>query len=198
MTGEDTRQRILEATIEVIEHHGEPAVRVTDVAHRAGVTQGMVTYHFGTRTNLVTEAQRTRYISAMVDDIEVSVAALDDATTVDGLMALGRAMTATILSPERVARRRSRLNALGYAAGDPATWATFRSSTTELVDRWAAFVQMVADRGLLRRGVEPRAAATMITAYTLGLVLAELDERAPSTADLAEVINGFARSLLAD
>ena len=42
----------------------------------AGVTQGMVTYHFGTRTNLVAEAQRFRFTSTILEDVEASQAVL--------------------------------------------------------------------------------------------------------------------------
>ncbi|MEY4605822.1 MAG: HTH-type transcriptional regulator BetI [Actinomycetota bacterium] len=198
MTGEDTKQRILEAAIEVIGEQGEAAVRVVDVAHRAGVTQGMVTYHFGTRTNLVIEAQRQRYIATVLDDIGISMAALDSAVTIDSLMILARQMTDVILSPERNEVRRDRLNALGYAAGHALAWDRFRSASTELLDRWSTFFVRIAEHGLLRDGVTPRAAATMITAYSFGLVVTELDDRAPSRAELAEVINGFVRSMLID
>ncbi|MFM8310878.1 MAG: TetR family transcriptional regulator, partial [Ilumatobacteraceae bacterium] len=45
MASDDTRRRILDAAIEVIGAEGEDKLRVADVARRAGVTQGMVTYH---------------------------------------------------------------------------------------------------------------------------------------------------------
>jgi len=44
-----SRQRILEATIEAIDRGGETSVRIIEVSEAAGVTQGLVTYHFRTR-----------------------------------------------------------------------------------------------------------------------------------------------------
>lgn len=198
MGADDTRRRILEAAIEVIDGHGEEAVRVIDVAQRAGVSQGMVTYHFGTRHNLVLEAQRERYSVALLGDADATLASLEHITDVESVLAVGRQLTAALLSPERIVRRRARLNALGYAAGDATAWESIRDSTTDAIDRLTAFFEVLRGRGLLREGVDARSAATMVAAYSFGLVMSDLDNRPPDSAHLANVIDRFQRSLLAD
>jgi AcrR family transcriptional regulator len=195
---EATRQRILDATIEVIQTDGEAAVRVVEVAHRAGVSQGMVTYYFGTRTNLVAEAQHERFLTALLDDIGFAVEAVDHVATVDELRALADQMTSMVLAPERDDRRRERLNSLGYAAGNPETWKTLRAALTASYDKWEDFFRKIADRGWLQPGLAPRAAATMISAYSFGLVVSQLDDRRPTTDELATVIGRFVRSLIVD
>lgn len=198
MGADDTRRRILEAAIEVIDGQGEEAVRVIDVAQRAGVSQGMVTYHFGTRHNLVLEAQRERYAVALLGDADATLASLEHITDVESVLAVGRQLTAALLSPERIVRRRARLNALGYAAGDTTAWESIRDSTTDAIDRLTAFFEVLRGRGLLREGIDPRSAATMVAAYSFGLVMSDLDNRPPDSAHLANVIDRFQRSLLDD
>jgi AcrR family transcriptional regulator len=93
-----TRRRILDETIKVIEADGDPAVRVAMVAHAAGVTQGMVTYHFRTRSRLIAEAHAERFSATMTDDISLAVQAMETVTTREQAMALVGNLTASVLS----------------------------------------------------------------------------------------------------
>lgn len=169
-----------------------------DVAKRAGVTQGMVTYHFGTRTNLVIEAQSERFRATLLDDAKLIAAGLETARDLDALMEIGRRMAGVLLSDERNAQRRSRLNALGYVAGHNEDFTTLRTAVTQAADANEANFETIAAMGLLRPGVTPRAAATMVGAFAFGLVQSLFDDKRPTDAELAEVIVGFIGSLLAD
>lgn len=195
MSADETRRRILEEAIVVIDEGGEDSLRVADVARRAGVTQGMVTYHFGTRHQLVAEAQLERYASTMSLDIKVLTSIIDTIHDVDTLLEVGRRFTEQLFTPDRVMARRARINAIGFALGDEVVRATLRRSATESVSEFSAFLGAMADRGLLRPGISTRAAATVITAYSIGLVQWDLDEAPASAAELAEVINTFLRSI---
>ncbi len=55
-TQRPTRQRIVEATIELIAEIGMDRVRTRGIAERAGVNQALVHYHFGSVSALVMEA----------------------------------------------------------------------------------------------------------------------------------------------
>ncbi len=50
------REEILVATIAEIEKNGMSALRVSDIAHRLGVSSGLVFYHFDTKDALLVEA----------------------------------------------------------------------------------------------------------------------------------------------
>jgi AcrR family transcriptional regulator len=54
--GEEQRSRILRAAIESIVEHGVDAVRLRDIARRAGVSTGMIQYYFESREDLLVEA----------------------------------------------------------------------------------------------------------------------------------------------
>jgi AcrR family transcriptional regulator len=51
-----TRERILDAALELVARRGPRAVTYRAVAERAGVAQGVMTYHFGSRRELLSEA----------------------------------------------------------------------------------------------------------------------------------------------
>ena len=56
--GADTRERLLQATIELLAGPGMAAVSARGIAARAEVNQGLVFYHFGSVTALVAQATR--------------------------------------------------------------------------------------------------------------------------------------------
>lgn len=53
---ERTHERILAATVEVVARHGYRGATILDIAAQAGVTNGAVQDHFGTKEKLVAEA----------------------------------------------------------------------------------------------------------------------------------------------
>lgn len=52
--GDDTRARIIDETVRCIVEEGFPAATAKHVAERAGVTWGVIQYHFGDRDGLLT------------------------------------------------------------------------------------------------------------------------------------------------
>lgn len=193
---DDTRRRILDAAIEVIGAGGEDTLRVADVARRAGVTQGMVTYHFITRHNLVAEAQRERYAATMRADADFLLSVTDQVHDVETLVALTLGFVSLLVSPERAALRRARINALGFAAASDDAWKAIGEVATAAGDALTTFIVAMDERGLLRDGVSPRAVATSIQSWASGLFQFDLDEQRPSTQEMVDTFESFLRSVL--
>jgi len=61
----DTRERILETTIRMLEEHGGRGVRMGDIAKEAGISRQAVYLHFTSRTELLVAA--TRYLDEKLD-----------------------------------------------------------------------------------------------------------------------------------
>src|SRR5919204_917957 len=70
--GKATRGRILEATAELIAQAGWSGFSTRDIAARAGVTQGVVSYHWRSKDDLVREAA----LVAAAESLEPVAAAL--------------------------------------------------------------------------------------------------------------------------
>ena len=73
--GEATRQRILAATAELVAEEGWSGFSTRDIAARAGVTQGVVSYHWRSKDDLVREAA----LAATSASLEPVAAALREA-----------------------------------------------------------------------------------------------------------------------
>jgi AcrR family transcriptional regulator len=70
-----TKQKILNAALDVLMEHGFPALTQTRVAEVAGVSQGNLTYHFPTRTALlkaVVEESKLRMTATRAAELEAS------------------------------------------------------------------------------------------------------------------------------
>ncbi len=73
----ETRTRILEATIRMLEEHGGRGVRMGDIARESGISRQAVYLHFASRTELLVAATKH----------------LDEQLDVDGRLAPSRAAT---------------------------------------------------------------------------------------------------------
>jgi AcrR family transcriptional regulator len=60
VTAAETRRRLLRATAEVFAAHGYEGTRVADIVAAAGVSNGALYAHFGSKAELLAEALRTR------------------------------------------------------------------------------------------------------------------------------------------
>ena len=59
--GQLTQQAIVDQAIEIIEEHGEVALRVQDLAERTGASISSIYYFFTDREGLIAAAQAERY-----------------------------------------------------------------------------------------------------------------------------------------
>jgi len=83
--GDATRQAILEATVALIGEVGWAGVTTRAVARRAGVTQGVIHYHFRSKDALL----RAAVLAAFADMLAGPMTALTSAETItDGLAAV--------------------------------------------------------------------------------------------------------------
>jgi len=76
--GEETRRSILHATSALIAESGWSGFSTREIAARAGVTQGVVSYHWRSKDELVREAA----LAAAAGSLEPAVAALREAPSV--------------------------------------------------------------------------------------------------------------------
>ncbi|MGA1436762.1 MAG: TetR/AcrR family transcriptional regulator [Ilumatobacteraceae bacterium] len=196
-TSQATRDRILAETIRALDEGGDRNVRVARVAQAAGVTQGMVTYHFDTRDRLLAEAHARRIAKSINDDVGEALAAVIAAISTEEFVAGVRRLTSAVLSPDRRVDRERRLNALSYSLSDDELHAAMRAEYTETVDRFEGVFDIGKSRGFIRSDLDSRAIATMVMSYSFGLVISDFDEHAPSNAALTSVIMAFVEGLLA-
>lgn len=177
-----TRRRILDATIDVINSRGEAAVRLVHVARAASVTPSVISYHFGSREQLVAEAQAARYVVEVSPDAELLARAVSTSSDGDDFRAACRDVIAALVDTERAAERFKQASALGAAIERPELRELLGQQQREVTDRMAAAVDAAQQRGLVCAELDPRCVAEVFGALAFGVVLSDLDG-APSDRD---------------
>lgn len=172
-----TRDRVLEVVLELLEDGGEVAVRIDDVRDRSGVSIGSIYHHFGDRDGLIVAAQVRRFARFA----EAEIAALSDiverSTNIAQFRRALRQLTLHTSSELRVAERWARVAVLASTVGRPELAEEVRAIQTRLTDEFQAHVAQGQVRGFFRDDLDARALALFVEAYSLGLVLNEMDAR---------------------
>lgn len=113
--GRNTREKILELTIAVIDEGGEQAVRTNQLATDAGTTPPTLYHYFGSREGLIEQAQAERFLRSLIDDANYFVDRVAVIETGDELRAVLGEIFSRRDGAERENVRRRRLNAIGAA-----------------------------------------------------------------------------------
>jgi AcrR family transcriptional regulator len=175
MNEQDTRARLLRATLEVLSRQGVARTTSREIAAAAGVNLQAITYHFGSKDDLVAEA--------LVDAVRTWLAPAR--ATLDGIAADPlHGLLATVAALRRALEEAhdhvpAYLEALASAARDERVRAPIVALLAELREALAASIRELRDAGRIARWVEPEPMAALIVAAGDGYVLhATLDPAA--------------------
>jgi AcrR family transcriptional regulator len=161
-----TRDKLLDATSEVLATDGMVAASARTIAARAGVNQALVFYHFGSVTELV-EASLQRSADLAVASYRDR---LDDVTSFTELLALGRELHAT-------ERERGNVAQMAQVMAGAQRDDTLARAGRYALDQWTRQLETVLARVLatspLNGLVEPDGLARAVAASFLGLELYE-------------------------
>lgn len=166
-----TRQRLIDATLEIITERGVEAVRVNEVADKASTTTGSLYWFFKSRKGLVNAALAELFASQMrpvVEMVRWSMSQSD--VTIDMLFD----QRFDITTPERVLARRQRIDVLSAALSDPDLAVEVAGAQRELLDVVVEVIKDAQRRGLTRDDVDPYAFALFIQSMTIGFAVADL------------------------
>lgn len=173
----NTRKRLLEAAISIIETDGEDGVRVDRVADLAGFTKPVVYHHFKDREDLVVAALTERYyrsVSFSMDELRFAAARC---RTVDQFRGLMTQWISMFGSDEGVRRRRLRIEALGAAVSRPILQASLVEATRRQAHDFGEILQIAREEGWLRIDVDSSDLAIWWAGLILSRHLVEIDSQ---------------------
>lgn len=157
------RERILGASARCIARSGVRGLRVQEVAREAGVSSGLLYYHFGDRTGLLTASlefvseRAARYASG-------------EGTEGDALAELRSSLLDELQDPPEVIENSSAWGELRASAiFEQGLRAPLATATREWVDAIVERIGQAQEAGLVPREIDAPAAATTLTALVEGL-----------------------------
>ena len=193
----ETRERVLEIALEQLERGGEAAVRIDEINDRSGVSIGSIYHHFGDRDGVIVAAQLRRfsqYAEAEVASLaEVVREARDRDQFRRALLQLAKGSHSTL----RRSVRWGRIAVLASTVGRDDLREDVALLQTRLTEGFQAHVAQGQARGFFRSDLEPRAIAAFVEAWSLGLALNDVDDRAVPEGQWLAVVAVAIDALLA-
>ena len=172
----DTRTRILEAAMSVIEDTGEGTLRVQKIAESVGVREPSVYHFFKNREELVEAAHVERYRRShleMVRPFEAGAALADNA---EDFRRIVKKILSLVYAAEREHIRSTRMSVLGAAQTSPMIADAIRQINFEVSSKIADVLTTAQEKNWIRKEVDPLAAAYWINGQILGRVMVEMDK----------------------
>ena len=171
----DTRQRLLEAAITVLDHDGEAAIRVRDVSRAAGVSSASLYHFFGDREGMIEAAQAERYqrsLFALMEPLGQDIArARSEKSFYDAV----RHGVARMWTPDRASFRRSRIEALAAMTARPGLAMLIRDAQHTLNLTIAEMLKEPQRRGWVRPDLDVEMIGAWAQGVTNGRLLIEID-----------------------
>ncbi|MEL7976468.1 TetR/AcrR family transcriptional regulator [Isoptericola sp. F-RaC21] len=163
---EGTRRRLLDATVAALRAHGTAGLTSREITRAAGVNLQAITYHFGSKDELVAQAltglvtERIAPVRAALDtDGDPAERLFAALRTIGGAFAVARDDLAAYAS------------AVAASSSNPTLAAALRDLHAELVDYLATLMAQMQADGYIQAWVRPRAMAEVLVSIGDGVAM---------------------------
>ena len=172
----DTRTRILEAAMSVIEDTGEGALRVQKIAESVGVREPSVYHFFKNREELVEAAHVERYRRSHLEMVQPFQAGAALSDSAEDFRRIVKKILSLVYAVEREHIRSTRMSVMGAAQSSTTIAEAIRQINFDIHSRIADVLATAQEKNWIRKEVDPLAAAYWINGQILGRVMAEMDK----------------------
>jgi AcrR family transcriptional regulator len=187
VTAAETRKRLLSAAAEVFAERGYDGTRVVDIAAAAGVSNGALYAHFGSKAELLVAALRAHGRQEIAD----LLAADPSRPVTELLLEAGRGLPRRHDSQGYLV-----VEALMAARRDHDVAALMRDYTGERIDWMAGLVKAGQASGELDRGLSPGALAHFCLLLAMGSSVVTPDLHAVDDTEWAALLTRVVRALV--
>lgn len=171
----DTRERLIEAALELIDERGVIRLRLRDVAEKVGIQEPSIYAFFTNRDDLVVEASAARYQRGLLDLSAVFSGMVEAATSHEEFREAVTTVLSATFTEERVPFRAARIGVLALARTRPKLTARILRAQQEADEQLGAVLAEAARRGWVRDDVDPAILARWIIGLVNARVFLELD-----------------------
>ena len=179
----DTRERLIEAAVELIEERGVSRLRLREVAEKVGIQEPSIYAFFASRDDLVVEASAARYQRGLLDLPAVFARLVETATTLEEFRAAVTTVLSATFAEERVPFRWARIGVLELARTRPKLAARILRAQQEADELLGTTLRAAAQRGWVRDDVDPATLSRWIIGLVNARVFLELDPQQQGSAD---------------
>ena len=166
-----TRVALLDVTKRLIAEHGTDGFTVEMVLSESGISRGSLYHHFEDFPDLVESALVEVNRSYVDSSIELTARAIEAANSKEEFLTAIAMVTQALHSEERFKARIDRVRMIALCADSPSFREKFGEAQAEMVDNLADVIREAQEKGWARPDFDPRALATFMSAYTVGVTL---------------------------
>jgi AcrR family transcriptional regulator len=178
-----TAERLLRATMDLIEQGGEPAVKVKPLTDGLGVNVTAIYRYFGDRQGLINAAQAERYVGGITGDVHNLTNALEAATSATDFRKRLNLLTINILSPQRLPHLMRRVNIVGSAYARPDLLDLIGESSRSAMNDATVVLEVAQQRGWILRKAKIPMVVSWLNSVFFGRLLVWLDPDPPLDDD---------------
>ena len=184
-----TREKLLDATVELLGVHLPQAVTSDMVLVKSGISRGSLYHHFSDFSELLELAM----VAAFTDVVDESIAgltmALKSAKNKDDFLKILSAVTRNTQSVSLKRLRLQRARLIAFTEDNPRLATLMAGEQQRLTDAIKELFVQAQALGWFNRSFDPRSAAVLIQAYTLGKVIDDIVPNPMSEEGWNDLIN---------
>ena len=192
-----TREMLVAICVDMLDDRQPEELLANEVLEAAGVTKGALYHHFADFAELVEVALVVRFARYVDDSIAAFEALTSACQSRDDLLGALALVTAEIQSPARREVRLARAHVLAIAGANPRLASTLAAEQGRLTTALAELIATAQQRGWFNSDFDPRAAAVLIQAYTLGRIVDDVADVPVDPAAWERLINRVIERVLA-
>jgi AcrR family transcriptional regulator len=174
--GQETRAKLLQTAVEMLDELQEKDVTAAEILRRTGIARGSLYHFWDTIGDLIEEAYLVRYSRYVEKSGGLIRQLLEECKTKEQFFAGLTRVTELTQDPARKANRYERAHILGMAEKNEKFRKALGQVQQGLTDEFTQQFTEVQNRGWFNKDFDPRAAAVLIQAYTLGKILDDVVE----------------------
>lgn len=168
--------KLIDVTVEMIDAHGEVAVRVQEVVAAAGVQIPVLYRHFGNREGLIQAAHVRRLQDDLAMLVGIGRESANAVKSSDEFVAIFGLVLDAVFDPERSTVRYRRLNILGSTYGRPDLRRAVVELQREATDQLVALLEPAQGHGWISDSVNLRAYVLWLVGMAMGEALVEIGD----------------------
>jgi AcrR family transcriptional regulator len=175
MRARETVTLVVDAARRALKSAGESAVRIQEISSQTGVSIGSIYHHFGDREGLIRAAYIEQFTQSVAIDVEHLQKWTANIKSTDELREYYAHMLEFLTKHYEALPTVDRAAIVGNALARPELRAAIAQANTQLLDGLTEVLSSLAERGMLKEHIMPRAAAQIVIGMLHGRVIAELD-----------------------
>ena len=155
----DTKTRILDAAIDLIEANGERALRMRDVAAAVGIAEPTIYHYFPDRDSLVVAAHARRYRRELSVTVDPFLPAVQTCTSKEEFVKILQSVYHHSFEPGRTSVRATRAEVVGTSFRLEKLRAEVSVAMMESLSPSIEALKLAQSRGWMRTDIDPEAFA---------------------------------------